>query len=190
MTTEQPISYAAAWTTTSGPETFDALISPHLSLLKRWVKGRVPHGEDSDDIIQQTLLLALRHIGQFRFEASFGTWLCRIAINVIRGRLRSPERSRMVFADPQTLESFELKDPRRSPLAVLERKQANAKLHRAIAKLPEIYRVVIELRDLRGLSINETAESLSLTRPAVKSRHHRARSLLLRFLNDESGQVQ
>ena len=145
---------------------------------------------DPSDVVQQTLLLALRHIGQFRFEASFGTWLCRIAINVIRGRLRSPEHSRMIYADPQTLESFDLKDPRRSPLATLERKQESARLHRAIAKLPEIYREVIDLRDLRGLSIRETSDALSISRAAIKSRHHRARGLLLKFLNAEPGQVQ
>jgi len=183
MTSEQRIAYAFSWTSSPGPESYEALVSPHLHLLRRWVKSRVPNIEDADDVIQQTLLLALRHFGQFRFEASFGTWLCHIALNVIRGRMRRPEYSRTIFTDPQTLESRETTDPRHCPQAALERSEVNARLHRAISKLPDIYRVVVELRDLRGLTIHETAESLRMTRSAVKSRHHRARGMLLRYLN-------
>jgi RNA polymerase sigma-70 factor (ECF subfamily) len=190
MTSEQPISFAVSWIRTPGQEVYEALVSPHLQLLRKWVKRRVPHGEDADDIIQQTLLLAFRHIGQFRFEASLGTWLCRIAINEIRGRTRRPEYKLTTSTDPRALENWELEDPRQSPLAALERKDVNVRLHGAIAKLPEIYRVVVELRDLCSLTVEETAESLRMTKSAVKSRHHRARGMLLKFLNGQGGGLQ
>jgi RNA polymerase sigma-70 factor (ECF subfamily) len=54
------------------------------------------------------------------------------------------------------------------------------RLHQALTRLPEKYRRMIQLRDLHELSIAETARSLSLTPGAVKTRHHRARKLLLR----------
>jgi RNA polymerase sigma-70 factor, ECF subfamily len=166
------------------PESYEALVSPHLLTLRRWVSSKVQNPFDVDDVVQQTLFLSFRHLGQFRFEASFGTWLCRIALNVIRGRMRSPDFSRTVYVEPEKLEHFNLHDLRHSPQATLERKEAKAKVHLAIAKLPQIYQEVIRLRDLRGLSIRETAFSLGLTKPAVKSRHHRARILLLRFLGE------
>ena len=168
----------------AGRDTYEALVAPHLSTLRRWVTSKVQNTHDVDDIVQQTLLLSFRHLTQFRFESSFGTWLCRIALNVIRGRIRSPDYSRTVYVEPEKLANFDLQDKRHSPLAALERKEVKARVHMAIAKLPSIYQEVIHMRDLRGLSIRETAASLGLTKPAVKSRHHRARLLLFRFLGE------
>ena len=178
MTIDQPISQAIPWACAPGPKTYETLVAPHMRPLGRWVRSRVPPGEDADDIIQQTLLLALKNIGQFRNEASLTTWLCRIAVNVIRGRMRRPDRWRTVFTDPQHLAASNVTDPLQSPEAALVTKEANLRLHRAISSLPELYRVVVELRDLRGLSIQETADSLRLSKPAVKSRHNRARCML------------
>jgi RNA polymerase sigma-70 factor, ECF subfamily len=187
MIVEQPISQPIPWPRTQASNSSDALVSPHLPLLSRWVRSRVPDGEDADDIVQQTLLLAIRHIHQFRHEASFGTWLCRIAINVIRARMRSPDRRRTVFADPRTFEAFNLSDARQSPLAALEAKESKRRIHQAIARLPEAYRVVVELRDLRGFSIQEAADCLRLSKPAIKSRHFRARTLLLKHYRELQG---
>jgi RNA polymerase sigma-70 factor (ECF subfamily) len=157
---------------------FEHLVLPQLPMLRSFVRLRVQNWHDAEDAVQQTLLLAFRHLGQFRFEASIGTWLCRIAINVIRARLRNPETWRAIVADPRTMESLGLQDQRPSALAVIERKEMSNRLRGAISALPETYRVVVELRDLNGLTIQETADSLFLSRPAVKSRHHRGRSML------------
>jgi RNA polymerase sigma-70 factor (ECF subfamily) len=157
---------------------YDAVIGPNLQLLKRWVGKKGLTVEDADDVVQETLLLALRHFDQFRFEANFATWLCRIAINVIRGRMRRPGYSRTVLVDSWTLETMGLPDSTQCALTGLVKDEASKRLRRAVSQLPADYRAVVELRDLRGLSIRETAEFLALTRPAVKSRHHRARRQL------------
>jgi RNA polymerase sigma-70 factor (ECF subfamily) len=182
MSLDRSTAQPSTWNGSQGPESYDALFSPHIKLLRHLVIRRVPRIEDADDVVQQTLLLGLRHIGQFRFEASLGTWLCRIAINVIRGLYRKRDYSPGVFADINILESFELRDPSESPLAILERKEKDSGLHLAISQLPRLYRQVVELRDLQGFSIEETANRLGLTKPAIKSRHHRARSLLLKLI--------
>src|SRR5258708_3184550 len=122
MSLEPSIPQSSAWNRAPGPEDYDALFSPHLKLLRHLVIRRVPRIEDADDVVQQTLLLGLRHIGQFRFEASLGTWLCRIAINVIRELYRKCGYSSTVLADTKMLESPDVKDPDDSPLAILERK--------------------------------------------------------------------
>ena len=185
MTVETVTPWGHCWTPESPREKYEALVSPHLGTLRRWVLTKVRNNHDAEDVVQQTLLLAYRHLEQFRFEASFGTWLCRIALNVIRGRMRSPDFSRLVAIDPRTMENFNLHDKRQSPLSLLESKEARIKVHSAISKLPDMYRVVVEMRDLRGFSIQETADSLGLTRPAIKSRHHRARLLMHRFLSEK-----
>ena len=163
---------------TKSQHSFEHLVLPQLPMLRRFVRLRVQNWHDAEDAVQQTLVLAFRHLGQFRFESSIGTWLCRIAINVVRARLRSPENWRAVVADPRTMESMGIRDQQPSALAMLERRELSKRLRGAIAELPETYRVVVELRDLNGLSIQETADSLLLSKPAVKSRHHRGRSML------------
>ena len=108
-------------------DSFEDLVLPQFPLLRRFVRLRVRNWHDAEDAVQQTLVLAFRHIGQFRFESSLGTWLCRIAVNVIRGRLRSPEMERTVVADPGAMESMGLRDQRPSALAMLERKELVSK---------------------------------------------------------------
>ena len=159
-------------------EYFDNLVLPYLQMLKRFVGTSERNHHDAEDIVQQTLVLAYRNIGQFRFESSIGTWLCKIAINVIRGRLRSPATRRSIIVATETMDRWGLRDQKLSPIALLEKNERSQRLRGAIAGLPKPYRIVVELRDLHGLSIRETADSLLLSTPAVKSRHHRARSLL------------
>jgi hypothetical protein len=72
---------------------------------------------------------------------------------------------------------------------MLERKEISEQVRGAIAKLPEMYRAVVELRDLNGLTFRETADSLFLTTPAVKSRHLRGRSLLSDLMREPNGSL-
>jgi RNA polymerase sigma-70 factor (ECF subfamily) len=186
MSLEQNVSNTIPWRPIPAPETFEAMLSQHLKPLRRLVAGRVDRFEDADDVVQQTLLLGLSHFGQFRHESSLGTWLCRIAINVIRGRHRRPDHTRTVFMDPKTLESVDSRDGRPSPLSTLEKQEEHSALYQAIEKLPAIYRTVVELRDLQGLSVNETARKLHLTKAALKSRHHRGRALLSKIMAENN----
>lgn len=141
---------------------------------------RLGDNTEAEDVVQQAVLQAFDNLAQFRHEASFKTWLSRITsnevIHVRRGRaiasvgpLHEALASRR--ADPSTL-----------PDVQIQRRQERERLHRALTRLPEKYRMVIQLRDLHELSVAATARSLSLTVAAVKTRHHRARKLLLRSL--------
>jgi RNA polymerase sigma-70 factor (ECF subfamily) len=167
------------------PEKFEALLLPHLSFIRGWVRSRVPIREDAEDVIQQTLLLACRHVEQFRFDASFSTWLCRIAINVIRGRYRRPYYFRTVLAEPKTMENLGIQDASLSPLSMLQRNETRSALLGAISKLPFIYREVVELRSLQERGAAESAQLLGITLAALKSRQHRARRLLAGLVKDQ-----
>jgi RNA polymerase sigma-70 factor, ECF subfamily len=125
-------------------------------------------------------LQALDNLGQFRRQASFKTWISKITSNEII-HLRRGKAIASVTPLNQT-SADKLADPQSLPDIQLQKRQEAASLHRALTRLPEKYRVIIELRDLRELSIAATARSLSLTISAVKTRHHRARKLLLRAL--------
>jgi len=158
-------------------EAFEDLVRPHLTSLNRLARMRVPTQSDAEDVVQQSVLRALRHIGQFRGESSFKAWLNAIAINEIIHRRRARAR-----AETRPLEDLKLADTSCSPEVQVQRRQEIERLQQAVRGLPEKYRLMIQLRDLRELNLAETAEYLSITVAAVKTRHHRARKLLVRSL--------
>jgi RNA polymerase sigma-70 factor (ECF subfamily) len=164
---------------------FFDLIHPHLVLVWRTIRARMRNDADAQDVIQETLLKAFKHLAQFRFEASFRTWLCQIAINQVCQTRRDAASWRIADLDEREFEHMLVSDRQDSIEARCERLESGQMLGEAIAALPKKYRQVVQLRDLRELSIDETARSLYLTRSAVKSRHHRARQLLCRQVTGE-----
>jgi RNA polymerase sigma-70 factor (ECF subfamily) len=161
---------------------FADLIAPHLRPLLRVLRATIGPHPDVDDIVQQTALKALIHLEQFRCEASFRTWLIRIGLNEARAWRRKCATSRLLALDPTTLTELPVTDERLSPWVEYERREASARLHAALACLPEKYRIVILLRDLYGFSLSEVAGRLGLTIPAVKTRQMRARQKMAKFL--------
>jgi RNA polymerase sigma-70 factor (ECF subfamily) len=159
---------------------FGELVAPHLLSLTRLARMRLHNDFEAEDAVQQAVLQALNHLGQFRRQASFKTWISKIASNEIIHVRRGK-----AIASARPLEqtsASKLADPHSLPDMQIQKRQETASLYRALARLPEKYRLIIELRDLHELSIAATARSLSLTASAVKTRHHRARKLLLRAL--------
>jgi len=149
--------------------------------------------EDAKDILQETFLGVVRSIRDFRGESRFTTWLYRIASNACLKK-----RRRGVFdPEPEQEMSLDALMPRpdaegRKPEIpdwsedaehALIRGELAQQMEAAIDKLPREYRIVLVLRDVEGLSAEETAEALKLSVPAVKSRLHRARVFVRRELS-------
>jgi RNA polymerase sigma-70 factor, ECF subfamily len=166
-------------------QAFDELVSRHsarvYSLLFRLVRRR----EDAEDLLQQTFLSAFENLSRFREEASFRTWITRIATNFALMKFRKEGKIRMVSLDaPQTYTDEGVPLPREigdwsvNPGLILERKELIEILEEAIATLPLIYRTVFLLRDLEGFSNKEVADIMELSVSAVKSRLMRARLFL------------
>ncbi len=160
-------------------DAFADLVQPHLGPLTRFARMRLRNDSEAEDAVQQAVLQAFHNLGQFRREASFKTWLSRITSNEVihlrRDRAIAPVKSLPGNAAER------LADPGAPADMQVQRRQETARLRRALTRLPEKYRMIIELRDLRELSVAATARSLSLSVSNVKTRHHRARKLLLRF---------
>ena len=163
-------------------ELFADLIAPHLRPLLRTVRAIIGCHPDVEDIVQQTALKALTHLDQFRFEASFRTWLIRIGLNEANAWRRKCATSRFLALDANTLTQLPVADESHSPWVEYQRSEAIARLRTALAGLPEKYRVVILLRDLYGFSLSEVAGRLGLTIPAVKTRQMRARQKMANLL--------
>lgn len=127
--------------------------------------------DDVDDAVQESLWLISRRIGTLRKLASFSAWLFEI---VKRQCLRLARRD-FGHADIDDVENN---------LAFANRPEHDLRIDlvRAIQSLPEHYRLIVLMRDVEELTINEIAASLNLSRESVKARLHRARSLLREYL--------
>ncbi len=162
---------------------FMNLLEPHVTAIRRMVRSMVRNDSDADDVLQQTFLKAYKYLHQFRYDASFKTWLSRIAINESRQVDRKRRCGRLCSFDQATADGMNLAPDRETPLVVFQRRENYEMVHRALARLPRIYRTVVELRDVKELSVIETARHLNVTTSTVKTRHRRARLQLQKHLS-------
>src|SRR5436190_21844843 len=94
---------------------FDDLIEPHLDAVWRAVRARMGNDPDVDDVAQQAVFKAFRHLEQFRFEGAFKTWLIRIALNEVIQNWRKRFTSRSVRMEPYAMAAVSIADPKDSP---------------------------------------------------------------------------
>ena len=162
-------------------EAFYELIRPHERSVYMTAFSVLRNSAEAEDVAQESMLKSFRHLSKFRGEAKFATWLLRITMNEARMRLRKQHRELYDAVglrhedDEAEYEPIEFGDWREIPSEALERKEIREILHKALASLPEIYREVIVLRDVRQLSVAETAEVLGIGEGTVKTRLVRAR---------------
>lgn len=149
--------------------------------------------QDAEDVLQETYLKALRGIKNFEGRSSLSTWLYRIAANeaLMLIRKRRPEVFSME-SEPDNeqgeQETMEIVDWCCLPEEELLSTEARKHLDQAIQSLPPGLRVVFLLRDIEGLSIQETAEALDLSESNVKTRLLRARLRLRQDLSHYYGE--
>lgn len=143
---------------------------------------------EAEDAAQETAIKVYLNLHGFRGDAQFRTWVLSIARNEGLGRLRKIGTRREDSLEGETDEQTGDYTPailtswREIPNEALEREELGDILRAAIARLPEIYRNVVVLRDIEEMDGRETAEILSISEGAVKVRLHRARALLQRSL--------
>jgi RNA polymerase sigma-70 factor (ECF subfamily) len=134
--------------------------------------------EDARDILQETMLAMARGVAAFRGESSISTWLWTIARSFC---LKKRRRSKFAPAieepldGPVAAEARAVEDPGRAPDEALAARELGAAVEQAIGELEPMYREVLVLRDVEGLTAPEVAQVLGLKVDAVKSRLHRAR---------------
>src|SRR5438045_7650644 len=136
--------------------------------------------EDAEDVVQDALLKAYSNLPQFQEQSKFYTWLVRIAVNeaLMKLRRRRPERMVSLDEEVKTEEDSlprEVADWSPNPEQLYTQAELRDILQKTIQGLPPSFRTVFVLRDVEGLSTEETAEALDLSIPAVKSRLLRAR---------------
>jgi RNA polymerase sigma-70 factor, ECF subfamily len=167
---------------------FEQLVRRYDRNVFRIAQHITQNREDAEDVVQEAFLKAYSNLEQFQGQSKFYTWLVRIAVNEALMKLRRRRPERMVSLD-EDVKTEEDSVPREvadwSPNPEQQYSQAELKdiLGRTIQGLPPSFRTVFVLRDVEGLSTEETAEALELSVPAVKSRLLRARLQLRERLN-------
>ena len=169
-------------------ELFHELIRPYERMVYMTVFAIVRNETDAEDGAQDAMVNAYRHLGKFRGESKFSTWLATIAMNEGRQKLRKLKRAKEdsldepVQGEEQEITPAPLTDWREIPLEALERKELREALRTAVAELPGIYRQIFTFRDLDGMNVAETAAALGINENMVKVRLHRARMMLQKRL--------
>lgn len=135
----------------------------------------------AEGVVQDAFLRLIERLDQFEGRSGLGTWLYRIAYNLSVDRLRQ-RRPEMILDDEgedgRLPAPMHVVDWTQWPEQLLSDAEVTAELDKAIAALPEKFRVVFVLREVEGLSTEETAQITGLSLSATKVRLHRARLFL------------
>jgi RNA polymerase sigma-70 factor (ECF subfamily) len=162
------------------PSAFNELLRRYEGKIFRLALRITQNREDAEDVLQETFLKSYEHLDQFQGNSKFYTWLVRIAVNQALMKLRKRKSDRTVSIDDdidtgEDTVAREIAAWDENPEQRYSREELNEILDTAIESLAPPYRTVFVLRDIEELSTEETAESLHLSVPAVKSRLLRAR---------------
>ena len=143
--------------------------------------------DEAVDITQDTFLRMLAGLSRFQERSNFSTWLHRIAVNrCIDWHRRRERRPPPASLEEMAAAGAEIPDTRRAlqPHEVLERKELREQIRAAIAAVPALYRTVVMLADVQGLSMAEIAQILRCPTNTVKTRLHRGRLIIRDRLKD------
>ena len=163
-------------------DAFGELVVRHEAKIYGLCIKMLGNPEDAEDCLQEVFMKAFEALPTFREEARFSTWLYRIAYNACLMRIRKKKLETVSLDRPVVVAGEQLPrdvaDWTMDPRAGVMNEELNSVLAQHINELEPDNRIVFVLRDIHGLSTDDTAKTLGLSVPAVKSRLHRARLYL------------
>lgn len=166
---------------------FEELVNRYERKIFRLTMNITGNAEDAEDAMQDAFLKSYMHLQSFHEDSRFYTWLVRIAANEALMRLRKRRPNQISLDEPiegeDDLMPREIEDWDPSPEQRYAQSEIKGILNEVILQLEPDYRAVFVLRDVEELSTEETARTLGISIPAVKSRLLRARLKLRQKLN-------
>ena len=166
----------------AGIEDFDTIVEKYADFVYNVAFRMMGKPEDAEDVAQEAFISAYRAFDRFRGESRVTTWLYRITVNSALMKLRKEKRARTLTQtglDDVDVVSWD-DVPERSAAS----SELGEKIQEGIDLLQPDLRAAVVLRDVEGLSNTEAAEILGVTVSSLKSRLHRARILLRKYLSD------
>jgi RNA polymerase sigma-70 factor (ECF subfamily) len=162
---------------------FETLLGRYADKVYRLAFRIVRNETDAKEILQETFVSIWRKLDTFKGDAQFSSWLYRVAANAALMRLRAQKRHPEVSTEELPIDFLDNyghlpasgENWAKRPDDELQSEELRRHIQAAVDELPEIYRTVFLIRDVEGLSTEETAEVLQISIPTVKTRLHRAR---------------
>lgn len=172
------------------PGAFATLVKNEMSRLIAVARKLLRSEQDAQDAVQDALLQAYRHIHQFEGRSSLRTWMYQITVRAClmarrRDRRRNGDVSLTARIDDDGLnlaDTVASVEPAAEDMVATHEDYATVR--RTMMELPASYREILELRDIEGLDVAQTAKRLQTTAGVVKTRLHRARNALREILKD------
>lgn len=171
-------------------DAFGELVARYRTRMYHVAYGMVSHSETAMDLTQEAFLRAYQHLGAFRGESKFSTWLRRIVTNVCLDHLRRAEHRTVVSSYDETRkedddpEGVRLTGSLEAPDARVARRELGRAIIEAMRVLTPEQRAALVLREIEGLSYEEIATSLECAVGTVMSRLHYARKRLRALLTE------
>ncbi len=163
-------------------EDFETLVEKHSDFVYNVAFRVMGNPEEAEDVAQDAFLSAYRAYGRFEGKSQVTTWLYRITMNAALMRLRKTKKARTLT---QTgIDDVEVVDWTSNPDKEAVNSELREKLQEGIDYLEPDLRAALVLRDVQGMSNSEAAEILDITVSALKSRLHRARVLVRKYLEE------
>lgn len=166
---------------------FEEIVSRYESKVMNLSLRFTRNQEDAEEVLQDVFTTVYRKIDGFRGQSAFSSWLYRIVVNAAFMKLRKKKQNQAISMEDLApavkqycIERDDAAWPHSHNVAVT--RELQEVLQKAIDRLPDQYRAVFVLRDVDGLSNQETGQILDLSIPAVKSRLHRSRIMLRKKL--------
>jgi RNA polymerase sigma-70 factor, ECF subfamily len=166
---------------------FEQLVKRYDTRLFRIAQHVTHNREDAEDAVQDAFLKAFRNLAKFQEKSQFSTWLIRITVNESLMKVRKQRYTREVRIERDPYEELEISDWAPNPEQLYATLELRNILRSQLQELQPSLRVAFVLRDIEGLSSEETAQVLELTVDAVKARLWRARLKLRQLLTQYFG---
>jgi len=171
---------------------FRELVARHQRRAHAVAYGVVRNAEDAQEVTQDAFMRVYRHLADFEGQASFSTWLYRIVVNLSIDALRRRHPGRNLELDDRTdlADANEDHLPYRgeaNPFARLDQRRLAEAMQEALDALPPYHRTVIVLREVEGLSYEEIAQAMQISKGTVMSRLFHARRKMQRMLREHFG---
>jgi RNA polymerase sigma-70 factor, ECF subfamily len=159
---------------------FEGLYREHVGKIHALCLRMTGDPHEAESATQEAFVRAWKRLPEFRGEAAFGTWLHRVAVNVVLTTRRATLRRLRRVETTDDLERLDRASPSAAP------EGARVDLDRAIATLPDGARIVFVLFEIEGYSHAEIARELGIVENTSRAQLHRARHLLREVLDDEA----
>lgn len=172
-------------------DAFGVLVEKYGARISRLVRGFMRHEQDVQDVVQDAFLKAFSRLDRFDGRSAFYTWLYRIAANTAMDHNKKVRRRPPALPleapredeDGRSGLSLPARGP--SPLQGAMSAELRRRIDDALDSLPDVYREVVVLREMEGLSYDDMARALGISRGTVESRLFRARERLRARLSGE-----